>query len=107
MDQSSIGAARAAIQSQWAQRYGTAWTTALTRRARTAAAGTAPATSGRVMTHSGPQPAELLTLPMPPLAVRVLGNMAYGPTATSLAEFNALGSNDDDRFAIDFLGSTN
>lgn len=99
MDQSSIGAARAAIQSQWAQRYGTAWATSLTRRAKTAAMGTAAATSGSGMTKSGPQPAALLTLPVPPLAVRVLGNMAYGPTAASLAEFNALGPNDDDRFA--------
>ncbi|MCA0393247.1 MAG: DUF1800 domain-containing protein [Proteobacteria bacterium] len=37
---------------------------------------------------------QLVTLPRPPFAVRVLNNLSYGATTASVAEFNALGGND-------------
>ncbi|HEY0660283.1 MAG TPA: DUF1800 domain-containing protein [Lysobacter sp.] len=51
------------------------------------------------MSIGGPQPAQRLTLPPAPLAVRVLNNLTYGATVASLAEFNALGGNDAERIA--------
>ena len=50
----------------------------------------APATAS-LQKSSAPR---LLTLAKPPFAVRVLNNMSYGATPASIAEFNALGSND-------------
>jgi uncharacterized protein (DUF1800 family) len=41
--------------------------------------------------------ARLVTLQRAPFAVRVLNNMTFGATAASIAEFNALGANDDAR----------
>jgi uncharacterized protein (DUF1800 family) len=40
-----------------------------------------------------------LDLPRPSLAIRVLGNLSYGATPQSIAEFNALGSTDAQRLA--------
>ncbi len=59
-------------------------------------------TATRTQVTSGPptsgitQP-ELLTLPRPPFAVRVLNHLTFGATAASIAEFNALGSSDNAR----------
>src|SRR5688500_2993429 len=39
----------------------------------------------------------LVTLPRPAFAVRVLNNLSFGATAASIAEFNALGSDDTTR----------
>lgn len=41
----------------------------------------------------------LVKLPTPPFAVRVLNRLSYAATPTTLAEFNALGSNDRQRLA--------
>lgn len=38
--------------------------------------------------------AELLTLPRPPFAVRMLNQLSWGPTRESIAEFEAMGGND-------------
>ncbi len=40
---------------------------------------------------------QLVTLQRAPFAVRVLNNITYGATATTIAEFNALGANDNAR----------
>jgi len=40
-----------------------------------------------------------LDLPRPSLAIRVLGNLSYGATPQSIAQFNALGSTDAQRLA--------
>ena len=53
--------------------------------------------TGRV-TSSRSNP-RLMTLAKPSFAVRVLNNLSYGVTPTSLAEFNALGSTDSQRLA--------
>ena len=39
----------------------------------------------------------LVKLPRPAFAVRVLNNLSFGATAASIAEFNALGSDDTTR----------
>lgn len=49
-------------------------------------------------TGGGMRP-DTLTLPLAPLAVRVLGHLSYGATPASIAQFNALGGNDADRVA--------
>ena len=41
-----------------------------------------------------------ITLPRPPLAIRALGNMSYGATASDIAAFNAIGSNDVERMTL-------
>ncbi|MCW5580317.1 MAG: DUF1800 domain-containing protein [Luteimonas sp.] len=43
---------------------------------------------------TGSTAGRLLTMAKPPFAVRVLNNMSYGATPTSIAEFRALGGND-------------
>ena len=55
------------------------------------AAGAAPPI--KASTGGGSKPM-LVTLPRPALAVRVLDNLGYGATTASIAEFNALGSDD-------------
>ena len=53
--------------------------------------------TGRAMSSlSNPR---LMTLAKPSFAVRVLNNLSYGVTPTTLAEFNALGSTDAQRLA--------
>ena len=42
---------------------------------------------------------ELLTLPSPPFAVRILNHLTFGATPESISAFNALGANDDARLA--------
>lgn len=61
---------------------------------------TAPAlvTAGSHTMSNLSQP-RLMTLARPPFAVRVLGNLSYGATPTTIAEFNALGSTDLQRLA--------
>lgn len=56
-----------------------------------------PAQSGMAMASSPISRAELVTLPKPPFAVRMLNNLSYGATPESVAEFNALGGNDTAR----------
>ncbi|MFC3715693.1 DUF1800 domain-containing protein [Luteimonas soli] len=41
-----------------------------------------------------------ITLPRPSLAIRALGNMSYGATASDIAAFNAIGSNDVERLTL-------
>jgi uncharacterized protein (DUF1800 family) len=70
--------------------------------AATASAAQAPAASARRPILAGPGSAQisqpqLLTLPRPPFAVRVLNHLTAGATAASVAEFNALGANDTAR----------
>jgi uncharacterized protein (DUF1800 family) len=55
-----------------------------------------PAT-GRVTSNASTP--RLMTLAKPSFAVRVLNNLSYGVTPTTLAEFNALGSTDAQRLA--------
>ena len=52
---------------------------------------------GRVM--MGQSNPSLLTMARPPFAVQALNNLSYGATATTIAEFNALGSTDRQRLA--------
>jgi uncharacterized protein (DUF1800 family) len=66
-----------------------------------ASTGDAPAPVRRPM-MAGPGSAQisqlqLVTLPRPPFAVRVLNHLTAGATAASIAEFNALGANDTAR----------
>lgn len=58
---------------------------------------TAVEPTGRVMSNSSTP--RLMTLAKPSFAVRVLNNLSYGVTPTTLAEFNALGSTDQQRLA--------
>jgi uncharacterized protein (DUF1800 family) len=87
-----------AIREQFRRRYGTSGK----RSVPAAASGSIPlraAAAATALSVGGPQPAQRLTLPPAPLAVRVLGNLTYGATVASLAEFNALGGNDAERIA--------
>jgi len=52
---------------------------------------------GRVM--MGQSNPRLLTMARPPFAVQALNHLSYGATAATVAEFNALGSNDRQRLA--------
>src|SRR3546814_6072453 len=63
------------------------------------AAITGPSTSGFPDTPSmgGMSSPQRVTLPRPSLAIRALGNMSYGATASDIAAFNAIGSNDVER----------
>jgi len=89
-------AQRARMQQLLRQRYGTHARGAVAMRHSASAAAAAPAASMRT---GGPLPASMVTLPVAPFAVRALGHLTYGATAASLAEFNALGSNDTTRLA--------
>lgn len=55
-----------------------------------------PPMSGAPSMSSLSQPS-LITLPKPSLAIRALNNLSYGATPATIAEFNALGSNDTAR----------
>lgn len=65
--------------------------------APTSAAAQALAAAKAPPKMGGPSQPERLTLPKPSLAIRALGNMTYGATTASIAEFNALGSTDATR----------
>lgn len=56
-----------------------------------------PDTEGDAFGSERSSQAELLALPTPPFAVRVLNHLTFGATAESIAAFNALGANDDAR----------
>lgn len=72
-------------------------TPAADKREPAEAAPVMQAAGGRVMSNlSAPR---LATLPRPPFAVRALNHLSYGATATSVAEFMALGSSDSQRLA--------
>ncbi len=67
-----------------------------------AGAASAPATPAGGPRMSGPSASNLsqttlVTLQRAPFAVRVLDHLTFGATATSIAEFNALGANDNAR----------
>src|SRR3546814_1395786 len=66
------------------------------------AAITGPSTSGFPDTPSmgGMSSPQRVTLPRPSLAIRALGNMSYGATASDIAAFNAIGSNDVERMPL-------
>lgn len=49
--------------------------------------------------QAGSSNPRLLSLAKPPFAVRILNNLSYGATMTTVAEFNALGSTDAQRLA--------
>ncbi len=85
---------RARMRQLLHQRYGTH-----ARRRAVPAAAMAAAAAPAAMRTGGPSSPSLVTLPVAPLPVRVLGHLTYGATATSLAEFNALGANDATRIA--------
>jgi len=89
---------QAAIRDQYRHRYGTSGRRAATSTTSSALTPLRAASSSPLST-GGPQAAQRLTLPTPPIVVRVLDNLTYGATAASIAEFNALGSNDADRIA--------
>jgi uncharacterized protein (DUF1800 family) len=61
------------------------------------AASTTPNSSGTPAVRASRSQSQLVTLQRAPFAVRVLNNMTYGATATSIAEFNALGADDNAR----------
>lgn len=86
-----------------AARYGNGWRIAEQRHQRSTgtvdAAVPATSTGGRSMSASRLSHPSLLTLPRPALPVRALGNMSYGATPESLAQFQALGDNDLQRLA--------
>jgi uncharacterized protein (DUF1800 family) len=63
-----------------------------------AASQSAPAMAGAPSMASQSQPV-LVALPKPSLAIRALNNLSYGATPATIAEFNALGSNDTARLA--------
>lgn len=87
-----------------AARYGNGWSIPSQRFASSAAAAAeipaaAAAPGNRSMGTSRVSRPELLTLARPPFAVRALGNLSYGATSATIAEFNALGSTDAQRLA--------
>lgn len=83
-----------------AARYGNGRRIKTQRHQPTTAPDPEPATrSAAGMSASGLSQPQLITLPRPPFAVRVLGNLSCGATTASIADFNALGSDDFQRLA--------
>ncbi len=83
----------AAIRKRHAQLYGMRGQATVTARAM------ASVDDGSAHSTAGSAPPRLLTLAKPSLAVRLLNNLSYGATPASIAEFNALGSTDLQRWA--------
>ena len=89
---------RARMRELLRQRYGTLGGPARSAPQAMAATPAAAAPSSSLRTGGGLRPSTL-TLPVAPLAVRVLGHLSYGATPASVSQFNALGSTDADRIA--------
>ncbi|GAB3383510.1 DUF1800 domain-containing protein [Lysobacter fragariae] len=101
-------AQRAQVREFLQKRYGgmkrrprttTTWASAPAVAASATTAGSTAAAKSFTLPTGGPTPADWITLPLAPLAVRVLGHLSYGATLTTLNEFTALGSTDDQRIA--------
>jgi uncharacterized protein (DUF1800 family) len=101
MIEDAIRAKRTPSGSFLVRRYGNGVTIPTQPHIGTAAAATQAATDspGRSMSVGRSSRPQLLALARPPFAVRVLGNLSYGATAQTIAEFNALGGNDIERLA--------
>lgn len=95
-------AAQPSLQLQVRERhrrlYGLEGGETATPKIAEAAPETPAATSGGRVSAGMSLP-RLMTLARPPFAVQALNHLSYGATATTLAEFNALGSTDKQRLA--------
>ena len=93
MNRTLSASEQAATRSRLVQRYGALGRSAPSKAARAKLAGQAPAPADAFAA------ALPLDLPRPPFWIRVLGNLSYGATPQSIAEFNALGATDTERLA--------
>ena len=91
----------AQVKARHQRLYGTHRASATSLPAREATAGSDAETTVSSASHSRSSMSNprLRTLAMPGFTVRALNNLSYGATPTSIAEFNALGSNDFQRLA--------
>ncbi|MBW8810535.1 MAG: DUF1800 family protein, partial [Lysobacter sp.] len=100
MTRSMSASEQAAIRSHLLQRYGALGRATPSKAARSKL--DSAMDSARV-TAPDPQAWPVMPLPLdlprPSLAIRVLGNLSYGATPQSIAQFNALGSTDAQRLA--------
>lgn len=108
MTRSLSASEHTAMRNRLLQRYGALGAGALSKAARakldSAGDGTGYGANdfGRI---GPPRPQDWpamplpLDLPRPPLAIRALGNLSYGATPQSIAEFNALGNTEQKRLA--------
>lgn len=92
MNRTLSASEQAATRSRLVQRYGALGRSAPSKAARAKLAGEAPPADAFAA-------ALPLDLPRPPFWIRVLGNLSYGATPQSIAEFNALGTTDTQRLA--------
>ncbi|MGO4259226.1 DUF1800 domain-containing protein [Lysobacter sp. TAB13] len=100
MTRSLSASEQAALRQHLLQRYGALGRGTPSKAARAkldGASGAAPLASPDM--HAAPVMALPKDLPRPPFWIRVLGNLSYGATAQSIAEFNALGTTDAQRLA--------
>ncbi|MBX9403467.1 DUF1800 domain-containing protein [Lysobacter sp. BMK333-48F3] len=93
MNRTLSASEQAATRSRLVQRYGALGRSAPSKAARAKLAGEAPPLADAFAA------ALPLDLPRPPFWIRVLGNLSYGATPQSIAEFNALGTTDTQRLA--------
>ncbi|WP_363797324.1 DUF1800 domain-containing protein [Lysobacter firmicutimachus] len=93
MNRTLSASEQAATRSRLVQRYGALGRSTPSKAARAKLAGEAPAPADAFAA------ALPLDLPRPPFWIRVLGNLSYGATPQSIAEFNALGTTDTQRLA--------
>ena len=89
------------VKARQQRLYGARWASTTLPPARDAEAQSGPEAAPSAATHSSASMSNprLLTLAPPSFTVRALNNLSYGATAQSIAEFNALGSNDFQRLA--------
>ncbi|MBT2745277.1 MULTISPECIES: DUF1800 domain-containing protein [unclassified Lysobacter] len=100
MTRSLSASEQAALRQHLLQRYGALGRGTPSKAARAkldGASGTAPLASPDL--HAAPVTVLPKDLPRPPFWIRVLGNLSYGATTQSIAEFNALGTTDAQRLA--------
>jgi uncharacterized protein (DUF1800 family) len=100
MTRSLSASEQAALRQHLLQRYGALGRGTPSKAARAkldGASGAAPLASPDV--HAAPVTVLPKDLPRPPFWIRVLGNLSYGATTQSIAEFNALGTTDAQRLA--------
>ncbi|MEO8367411.1 MAG: DUF1800 domain-containing protein [Pseudoxanthomonas sp.] len=90
------------VKARQQRLYGARWASTTPPPARDEQAQAQGDTEGAsVASHSSSSMSNprLMTLAKPAFAVRALNNLSYGATSQSIAEFNALGSNDFQRLA--------
>ncbi|MFD0324353.1 DUF1800 domain-containing protein [Lysobacter gummosus] len=100
MTRSLSASEQAALRQHLLQRYGALGRGTPSKAARAkldGASGAAPLASPDL--HAAPVTVLPKDLPRPPFWIRVLGNLSYGATTQSIAEFNALGTTDAQRLA--------